>query len=167
MNKRKILEISLAWLAAIGWDFLLHGGLLAWIYAEKTPFLLGPLEAFARIPIGYASFLLLVLLIEWLMPKFEIEDSKRAWIFGLKLGAFVWAALVIGLYSIATIRLSTAIAWWVGQTLSMGVMAFVLFKAQQSTELRKIGIRVLIFVVIAIVLTIILQNMGLAPQIVI
>ena len=52
----------LSWLAMIGVDFLLHAGLLASWYVEPHPFLLPPTAAFARIPLGYMSFLGLAVL---------------------------------------------------------------------------------------------------------
>ena len=56
MNRRAIGAILLSWLAMIGWDFLLHGGLLASFYVADDAFLLTPLAAFQRIPLGYAAF---------------------------------------------------------------------------------------------------------------
>ena len=50
----------LAWLAVIGFDLFLHAGVLAGIYSEPSPFLLPPEEAFRLIPLGYLSFLMLI-----------------------------------------------------------------------------------------------------------
>jgi len=63
-SPRRLLTAGLvAWFAALGVDFLAHGGLLARLYAEPEPFLLPPRELFARIPLGYAAFGILTALV--------------------------------------------------------------------------------------------------------
>lgn len=49
----------LSWLSMLGADFFLHGGLLASLYIQPSPFLLPPWDSFKRIPLGYLSALLL------------------------------------------------------------------------------------------------------------
>src|SRR5947209_7534433 len=58
-GQRLALISLLAWLAMIGLDFFLHGGLLAGLYTAPAAFLLPPAQAFSRIPLGYAGFFLL------------------------------------------------------------------------------------------------------------
>lgn len=167
MNRRTIGIVLLAWLAMLAWDFLLHGGLLASFYVGDNAFLLVPLEAFQRIPLGYASFLLLAFLLNWLMPKFEIEDRKSAFAFGLKVAALTWGALLIGLYSISTIQLDTALAWFFGQAFEMGVAALVIYIGLRADSLKRLTWQVILFLILALIVTITMQNIGLAPQIII
>ena len=166
MNRRALVIILLSWLAMVAWDFLLHGGLLACFYVADDAFLLPPLEAFQRIPLGYAAFLIIAVFIYWLLPRLELQDGRAAFVFGLKLGAFMWGAQMLALYSISTIQLDTALAWFLGQTFEMGVGAWVIFQGLQAESLKRLTWRVLAFLILSFILTIILQNVGLAPQIV-
>lgn len=80
----RLLSITLlAWLSMIGFDFLLHAGILAPLYANPHPFLLPPEKAFALIPVGYASFLLVVILVVWLMVRLGIQGRQKGVIFGM------------------------------------------------------------------------------------
>ena len=68
--KRPIPTVLLTWLAMLGFDFFLHGGLLASLYLTEDSFTLPPLEAFRRIPIGYFGFLFLAIFLVWVLPFF-------------------------------------------------------------------------------------------------
>ena len=100
--RRLIGTIFLAWFAVLGFDFLLHGGLLARLYTEPSPFLLPPEDAFRLIPLGYASFLVFEIFLVWLLIHLEIRGSKSGFLLGIKVGAMVWGAMVLGLLSIST-----------------------------------------------------------------
>ena len=70
ITARRISTITLlSWLSMIGFDLLLHAGLLARLYIEPSPFLLPPETAFRLIPLGYLSFLIMAFLMTWLMVK--------------------------------------------------------------------------------------------------
>jgi len=56
-----ISAVGAAWVLSLGFDLFLHAGLLARLYVEPGPFLLPPMVAFRRIPLGYLSFLVLTL----------------------------------------------------------------------------------------------------------
>ena len=47
---RDVSLVLAAWALSLGFDFFLHGGLLARLYARDSAFLLPPESAFARIP---------------------------------------------------------------------------------------------------------------------
>jgi hypothetical protein len=64
---RVISAVAAAWVMSLGVDLLLHGALLARLYAKASPFLLGREEAFRRIPLGYLAFLILTLSLYWLL----------------------------------------------------------------------------------------------------
>jgi hypothetical protein len=99
-TKRIIVLGSLAWLAMLGVDFFLHAGLLAQVYAQPGPFLLPPQDAFRLIPLGYAAFLLLDILLIWLLVRLQVSTFRGGLVFGLKLGALAWGTLILGLLSI-------------------------------------------------------------------
>src|SRR6266496_3077714 len=85
--QRLALVCLLGWLAMLGIDFFLHGGLLAAFWFQESPFLLPPAQAFSLIPVGYTAFLLLAILLLWLMTQLAITGWRQGFIFGLKLGA--------------------------------------------------------------------------------
>ncbi len=150
----------LAWLSMIGVDFFLHAGLLAPLYAAPSPFLLPPERAFALIPVGYASFLLLAILLVWLMVKLEYRGWRRGAIFGAQLGGLAWGALILGLYSIATSSPVLLLGWFAGQTIELSIAGLVVGAGLAGSGLKRLFFQVLGGVIILIVLSIILQNLG-------
>ncbi len=73
MARRTVAAIALAWLVTIAIDFMVFGGLFAGVLeGADDPAVLAPEELFARIPAGYASFLLEVVLLHWL-----VKASRR------------------------------------------------------------------------------------------
>ena len=148
----------LAWLSVIGFDFLLHAGILAPLYADPHPFLLPPERAFVLIPVGYLSFLLLVILVVWLMVRLEISGWQSGFIFGLQLGALIWAAVTIGLISISTAPLILMVGWFIGQTIETGIAGLVVGAGLAADRLRTILIWVILFSIVAFVIGILLQN---------
>ena len=164
---RPIPTVLLAWLAMLGWDFFLHAGLLARFYIAESPFLLLPAQAFSRIPLGYAAFLLLAIALVWLMPRFQIASWQAAFAFGLKFGALVWGALLLGLLSITTIENPLAAAWFFGQVLELGIGAAVIYWAANRDSLRSLTWRLLIMMLALVLVTVVMQSMGLAPAVII
>ena len=153
----------LAWLAMIGFDFILHAGLLARLYLEPSPFLLPPQRAFALIPVGYLSFLILAFLLVWLMTQLRISGWRPGGMFGLHFGALAWGALILGLLSISTAPIVLMIGWFVGQTIEFGIGGMVVGSALASVPYRRLLLLVLVGVAGAFVITIILQFLGIAP----
>ena len=163
--RRLALLCLLSWLAMLGVDFFLHGGLLAAFWVQDSPFLLPPAQAFSLIPVGYAAFLLLAVLLIWLMTRLEITGWGPGFIFGLKLGALVWGALVLGLNSATTAGLPLLLSWFVGQTLEMAVGGAVIGRALGGERLSRLFLIVLGLVVLFFVITIVMQSLGLAPTV--
>lgn len=148
----------LAWLCVIGFDFLLHASILAPLYADPHPFLLPPERAFVLIPVGYLSFLILVILAVWLMVRLKIASWQAGFLFGLKLGALIWGALTISLISISTAPLLLMTGWFVGQTIETGIAGLVIGAGLGVEKLRSLTLWVIVFVIVAFVLGVILQN---------
>jgi hypothetical protein len=153
----------IAWLSMLGFDFLLHGGLLAGIYLQPSPFLLPPLTAFLSIPLGYLSFLLLAVLLLWLMRRLKLVGWRAGAIFGLQLGGLAWGAFGLGLLSISTASLALVLAWFVGQTLEMAVAGAVIGSGLAGIRLRRLFGVVMVLVLSAVIATIILQSLGVVP----
>jgi len=155
-HQLKILGLS--WLTMIGFDFLLHGGILAGIYTQDSPFLLDLQSAFYYIPIGYLSFLLLSILLYWLQIQLDIRTMIDGLKFGLVTGLLIWGSFMMGLFSIATAPLNLLIGWFLGQSLEMAIGAGVIGACLEHNDLKTVGKWVGIIVFFCLVLGIILQN---------
>lgn len=153
----------LSWVSMLGTDLLLHAGVLARLYADPGPFLLEPAQAFARIPIGYLSFLLLALLLTHLVLRLDIRSWRGGMLFGLALGASIWGALTLGLASISTATASLLAGWFVGQTIELGVAGAIVGAALQGVRTRRLWLLVAGWCVVAFAITVVMQNTGLAP----
>jgi hypothetical protein len=155
----------LAWLSMIGSDFFLHAGVLAHLYLEPSPFLVPPERAFALIPVGYLSFLGLAILLTWLMARLGIQGWCQGGIFGLQLGAFALGSFNLGLLSISTARPALLAGWFFGQTVELGIAGMVVGSGFAVPRLGRVFVKVLAFVMGAFALTVLLQNVGLAPTV--
>ena len=133
--------------------------MLARLYVEPSPFLLSPERAFALNPVGHLSFLGLTILLIWLMVRLGIQGWRQGAVFGLKLGALTWGALVVGLLSISTASLALLIGWFLGQTIELGVAG----SGFKGVRLGRLFLQVLALVIGAFAITILLQTLGLAP----
>ena len=160
---RMVLAVAAAWVLSLGFDVFLHGGLLARLYVEPTPFLLPPEEAFRRIPLGYLAFLGLTLSLYWLLRRLGVRGSIMGFRYGFAAGGVVWGALAIGLYSISTARAALLAGWWVGQTVELGLAGAVLGAAANGVPQKRIWAIVVVAVVVCAVATVALQSAGLAP----
>lgn len=144
----------------IGIDFLLHGGLLADLYAQDGAFLLPAAEAFRRIPLGYLSFLIVTVLLIWLMVRIEVAGWEDGFVFGLVLGLLTWGAMTLGLISISTAPTELMIGWWLGQSLELAVAGAVAGYGLKADRLRNLALGVGALVFTLFVITIIIQNIG-------
>jgi hypothetical protein len=150
---RIALIVLLGWLAMIGVDFFLHGGLLAGLYVQSDPFLLAPAEAFVRIPIGYLAFMLLSGTLVWVMLGLRISGGREGALFGLKFGALAWGALVLGLASISTASVALLAGWFAGQTTEFAVGGYFVGEALASASLKRLFRNVILLLVAMVVAT--------------
>lgn len=162
-NRRSATAILAAWLLSLGFDVFLHGGLLARLYVEPSPFLLGPDDAFKRIPLGYLAFLILTAAMYWLFRRLHITGVSAGGRYGAAAGAVVWGAFVVGLYSISTAGVLLLAGWWVGQAVELGLAGAVLGAFLGGVPPRRIWGVVVVAVVVLLAATILMQSLGLAP----
>ena len=160
--RRWVVPVVLCWIAMIGVDLLLHAGLLAPLYDWGSPFLISPGDAFARIPIGYLSFLVLAAALAWLLTRLEIRTGREGAVVGGVLGAVVWGALLLGLWSISTADLSLLAGWWIGQTAELAVGGLVIGSILGGAPTRSVALRVGGLVVAGALVAVVLQSMGYA-----
>lgn len=157
-----IFPLIAGWIVTIAFDFFLHGGLLAKLYTQESPFLLPAEIAFKRIPLGYLSFLILCILLLWLIKLLGIKDRKKGFIFGLKLGLLAWGAFVLGLYSISTASVDLLLGWWIGQSLELALAGYLMGAYFEGVKPKKIILWVVVFFITMLILTIFLQIIGFA-----
>lgn len=160
---RRISVVLIVWLAMVGLDFVLNAGLFASIYRTGGTFLLAPLEAFRRIPFGYLAFLILAAGVVELAARLGITRTADGVRLGLASGATLAASWGLGLYSIATLTPSQALAfaaiWLALLTVAGGVAAAGLGRA----SLRGLALRVAGAVLLAAITVIALQSFGVLP----
>ncbi len=157
--------VGAAWLLSIGFDFLLHAGLLASLYVEASPFLLPPDVAFRRIPLGYLAFLVLTVGLYWLFRRLGIRGMASGLRHGASMGLVVWGALALGLYSISTAKLPLLVGWWIGQAIELGLAGAVLGAAAAGASPRRMWMAAGLTALGCVVGTVVLQNLGLAPAV--
>lgn len=160
---RTVSTVAAAWLLAVGFDFVLHGGLLARLYVRESPFLLEPGEAFRRIPAGYLGFLVLTAALYWLLERVRVRDWLAGFRLGLLAGLVVWGALALGLFSVTTAPLDMLFGWWIGQSIELALSGAVIGGALGGTPMKTIWWKVVAVVVLLIAVTIAMQSAGLAP----
>ena len=159
VSKKRILHaVLLSWIIMLGVDFTLHAGLLNEVYTTESPFLLPPERAFELIPLGYLSFLILAGFLVWLLLRLGIREAVSAGKIGLMFGAVVWGALMLGLLSITSADPILLLAWWIGQTLELGVGGAAAGFVLGGAALRKVWLGVVVGVVILVAVGILLQN---------
>jgi hypothetical protein len=165
---KKLLQLTLlGWISMIGVDFLLHGGLLASIYIQKSPFLLSSLESFRRIPLGFLALLVSSGFLVWILRQSEVKGWQKGLRAGAFSGALVGAFLALGLYSISTTSIQIMVAWFAGEVLEMGVAGVVIGQGFAIEKMRGLTLTVVIGVLFLFIIVIIMQSVGLAPSIVI
>jgi hypothetical protein len=155
--------VLLSWLSMLSTDFLLHAGLLSWIYLEPSPFLLPPEIMFRLIPLGYLSLLLLAVLLSWLMVTHDVDGWLKGSLFGVKLGGLMGGGGMLGLASISTAEFSLLFGWLVGQTIEIGIAGAVIGSALGGVSTRRLFMKVSAFVIFSLTITVVLQAVELAP----
>jgi hypothetical protein len=163
-SKRHVLFLTLmAWLTMLGFDFLWHGGFLATLYLQPSPFLLPLQTSFTLIPIGYLSFLLLAVLLVWLMRRLNLAGWRNGAVFGLELGGLTWGAFLLGLLSISTASVVLLMGWYIGQTLELAIAGAVVGSGLAGMRLRRLFGVVIAIVLLSVIITIVLQSLGVVP----
>jgi hypothetical protein len=160
VSRGRLIKISLlGWIAFLAIDFLVHGALLTRWYEQGSLSLLPLEEAFARIPLGYLSFFLLVVLIVWLCMRLELSGAREGLGFGLSLGSFLAASHGLALVSITTIDPVLLLWWSVSEAFEIGVVGCVVGRALGSERLGRLGLLVVVGAVILLVVTVSVQNL--------
>ncbi len=160
---RVLSIVGAAWFLSLGFDLFLHAGLLAKLYVEESSFLLGPEDAFRRIPLGYFAFLILSYCLYWLFRRLGIQGWKPGARLGFAAGFIVWGALAAGLFSISTAGIPLLVGWWLGQACELGLAGAVLGSAAAGVPMKRIWIRVILGAFLCVAGAMTMQALGWAP----
>jgi hypothetical protein len=115
-----------------------------------------------RIPIGYLAFLVLAIGLAWLLTRLEVERGRDGALVGAALGAVLWGALVLGLWSISTADPALLAGWWVGQTVELAVGGHVIGSILGGARLRRVAGWVGLVLAVGAVSAVVLQTIGYA-----
>ena len=167
IGRKRYVQLSLlVWVAMIGVDFFLHGGIFAAIYLQDSPFLLPLMEAFRRIPLGYLALLATAGLLVWIIDRASVRGWRKGLVVGLALGAVMGFSSILGLFSISTASPQLLAASFVAQVVEMSAAGAIIGQGLLAHSLRRLTLTVVIGFVLLLVGTIVLQNIGLAPSLI-
>jgi hypothetical protein len=152
-----------AWIATLGIDLLLHGGLLAPLYDWESGFLLSPEDAFVRIPAGYLAFLVLAAGLVWLLPRLGVRSAADGVLVAGLGGCLLWGALLLGLWSITAADEPLLLGWWAGEAVQLVVAGYLIGSRLGGMSLRTMAWIALGILVVGIVTAVVLQSIGYAP----
>jgi hypothetical protein len=162
---RRVRIALLAWLAMLGPDFLLNGALFAGMYQQGGTFFLAPGEAFRRIPIGYAAFLILAIALVEIADRLRVATFKDGIGIGLGIGGVLAAVWSLSLVSIATldplVALEFAVIWLALLLVGSAVAASGLGRP----SLRRVALGVAGFDVLCVATVIALQSFGVVQTV--
>ena len=160
---RPVVTGLLAWLTMLGVDLFLHAGVLAPLYDWDDPFLLRPEQAFQRIPAGWGAFLALAVALVWSLPRLGVRRGRDGALVAAAGGAFVWGALLIGVWSISTADPTLLAGWWLGQTAELALGGYVVGAALAGVRIRMLVLLAAVVIVIGATTAVVLQSIGYAP----
>jgi hypothetical protein len=164
LKRKRLIQVALlAWFAMIGFDLLMNAGLLAHFYNWQLPGFLPPMKMFLYIPLGYAAFLLHAILILWLMVRMNVRGGRAGAIFGGTFGVLVGVAGFLGQMSIFAFPLTMLLCWAVFHMLSFILLGAVIGSGLAATRLRSLTRRVVALFLICLIVSIVMQNLGLVP----
>jgi hypothetical protein len=160
---KRLRVALLVWLAMLGLDFVLNGALFARMYRDGGPFFLAPIEAFHRIPLGYAAFLILGIGIVEIAYRLRSAGPADGIRLGVALGAALAAIWSLSLFSIASVHAEVALAFafiWLALLLMGSVVAAV---GLAQASLRRLAVKVVVFDLLCVVTVVALQSFGVVP----
>jgi hypothetical protein len=162
-RKRLIQVTLLAWVAVIGFDFLMNAGLLAPFYKWELPGFLPPLKMFQYIPLGYAAFLLWSVVVVWLVVRLHAYGARAGAIFGAKLGGLLSGAAFLGWLSIFAFPAAMLFCWSLDHFLTFALVGAIAGSGLAAPRLRSLTWRVIVLVLICVSVSFVMQNLGLVP----
>ena len=166
--RKRIVQLSLlVWVAMIGVDFFLHGGIFASVYLQENPFLLSGLESFRRIPFGYVALLATAGFLVWIIDQTSAKGWRKGLVLGLSIGLVMGFSSTLGLFSISTASLQLLLVWFIAQVLEMTIAGMIIGQGLLVPSLRNLTFVVMIGFILLFVGTIVMQSIGLVPTVIV
>jgi len=97
------------------------------------------------------------------MATHDVVGGLEGSVFGLKLGGLMGGGGALGLVSISTAEYSLLCGWFIGQTIGLGIAGAVVGSALGGISLKRLSVMVSVFVIFSLIITVVLQALGLAP----
>lgn len=164
VTRKRLIQLALiTWLAVVGYDLMMNAGLMAPFNNWQLPGFLPPIEMFQYIPFGYAAFLLQVIFLLWLMLRSGVCGARPGSTFGLTCGILIGGAGFLGQMSIFAFPVRMLFGWAVFSVLMFALAGAVIGSGLVATRLRPLVYRVLALVLFCIIVSVIMQNLGLVP----
>jgi hypothetical protein len=161
--RRGVAVTLLGWLVIVGFDLFQNAGVFAAFWLKPGSAFLPPEKLFQRIPLGYLAFLISAGMFTWLMSRLKIFGWKQGALFGVKLGGLLSINLVLGLASGFPIRNSILLVILFGGLVQYISAAAVIGSGLSSDRLGRLSAKVIGLVMLLVIATVVLQNLGLAP----
>ncbi len=160
-TRRFWLTTLLAWLVFIGIDFLFHASILNELWKEEIDSFKPAIDLFFLIPLGYASFYLLTILVGYVFNKIYREKPSRkdVIIFSLIFGLLFSVSNFLGWYSFLSIPLKHLIFFNLVYLIEICVVVLIYYIAMFTGKYKKIVWRILLSFFILIISGIIIQNL--------
>jgi hypothetical protein len=160
---RRLGLALLVWLAVLGLDFVLNGAVFAGLYTRQDPFLLAPLDAARRIPLGYAAFAVVAIGAVELASRLRLAGWRSGGRVGAVTGAGLGLVWSVSLLSITTIDVQTAVAFFVIWAAVVTGAVAVAAWGLGARSLRGLAARVLVFDVLCVLAVVVVQSAGMVP----
>ncbi len=155
---RAVAIVGAMFIASVGIDLLFNAGLLAEFYVNPGPALLPPRQMLARIPFGYASVVLTLGFLLWLLRRTGVDGWRPGLRFGLIFGAILGAAGGLGLFSILPLGAGLLAGVAVCQMVQYGVAGAIGGAGLAGTRAWRLYIAAIAILVGGTVAASILQN---------
>lgn len=136
----------------------MNGGLFASYFRSGDSFIVSQSEAFIRIPLGYTSLLLPILVLAYLIEKGSASTINGGVKMSLAYAFAITSSSVLGLWSIAVAPVSFLLIWFVDQIFELSIAGAVLSMGK-VTPSKHIARYVAIWVVALLAGGVVLQNL--------
>lgn len=159
--KKFLLTSLMAWLVFIAIDFICHASLLTRLWQNNLSAVKSQEDLFNLIPVGYAGFLLLTLLVGYLyMSRFkEKPPNKEAANFSLIIGLLLSGSNLLSSISYVNIHTYIQITFHFVYLIEILAVVFIFNRSLYSDKLKKHAWQYTALLFTLVFLGILIQNL--------